>query len=155
VSVTPAFLLIDRDGERVTPQPIGFDEVRTWLTRQEAADSEALARALPVVSRGEALEREKCRADGQVTVLQFFSPTCGACRSAAPALRELVEEQRDVAFSRVDVSQGGPIVAQYRIRSTPTYLVFAADGRLVGRADSSNLRRLAGLVQKAKNGGRR
>jgi hypothetical protein len=66
-----------------------------------------------------------------------------------------VEEQGDVAFRRVDVSQGGPIVEQYRIKSTPTYLVFAGDGRLVGRADPSNQRRLAGLVEKAKNGGRR
>lgn len=150
VEATPSFLVIGRDGERVNPEPLGWEEVKSWLEQQEEADHAELGRTVPVCSRGEALDLTEHLAAGKVTVFQFFSPDCAACRTVSPAMRHLQESDPEVVFRRIDVGGGGEAVERYRIETTPTFLVFSEDGRLVGRTESPDVRRLSKLIRKAK-----
>jgi thiol-disulfide isomerase/thioredoxin len=152
VRATPSFLVMDKDGKPVSEQPMEFAEVQTWLDKQVDADNAELARILPLISQGEAVEFKEHLSDGKVTVFQFFSPACSACQSIAPGLRYLLAQEPDVTCKRIDVSgEESPVVKQHRVEVTPTFFVFSRQGQFVGKLESADFGPLAKLVQKAKS----
>ncbi|MDR0327711.1 MAG: thioredoxin [Planctomycetaceae bacterium] len=72
------------------------------------------------------------RADVPVLV-DFWSPTCAPCRTLAPILEELAEENEgDAAIAKVNTAQYPELVTKFNIDTLPT-LLFFYQGKVVER----------------------
>ena len=75
-------------------------------------------------------------------LLDFYSQSCGPCKTMAPIIHKLAEEF-DVECIDVEVSQ--QMAMQYHVRSLPTFVVLDDSGNIintiVGMTDESSLRK--------------
>lgn len=76
--------------------------------------------------------------------VDFFSPTCGPCRSLAPVLDDLTRQFfGKVIVAKVDTSRNPGCSAHFQIRGVPT-LLFFKDGKMVdqivGLPEASHLK---------------
>ncbi len=81
----------------------------------------------------------------EVTLLEFTSDHCPACRLMGPVVRQLEREGYDVV--RIDVSRDQARMAQYRVRAIPTFVVLRNGqevARRIGVTPAAELRRLLG-----------
>lgn len=84
-----------------------------------------------------------------VTVVQFWSPTCGPCQTIKPALETLKEEFPEATWVSVNTkSDPQGLAAKYDVKVVPT-LVFFKDGVEVGRHSGSSLGVYYTLLRKA------
>lgn len=60
-------------------------------------------------------------AKGEKTILYFFSPSCGACRSMTPVFQKLAKTEKSVVL--VDISQEMSTAAAFGIMGTPSVVV--------------------------------
>ena len=68
----------------------------------------------------------------ELTVVDFWAPWCGPCRTVAPVIEELAEElEGKVRFVKVNVDENQEVAQRYGVRSIPT-LGFFQDGEAVG-----------------------
>ena len=66
-------------------------------------------------------------------LVDFWSPTCGPCRTLAPILEELAEENEgDATIVKVNTAEYPALGTQFCIDSLPT-LLFFYKGRVVER----------------------
>ena len=66
-------------------------------------------------------------------LVDFWSPTCGPCRTLTPILDELAEENEgDATIVKVNTAQYPTLVARFGIDTLPT-LLFFYKGRVVER----------------------
>ena len=67
-----------------------------------------------------------------LAVVDFWAPWCGPCRTLAPILEKVAQEQ-NIAIGKVNVeeSETKALVKQYNIRSIPA-LFFFKNGQQVG-----------------------
>jgi len=85
--------------------------------------------------------------DAALTVVQFSTAFCGPCRATRARLRQLTATRPRLAAVDVDAESHLDAVRALDVRSTPTLLFLAGDGRLVGRADRApRAGKLAALV---------
>ena len=83
-------------------------------------------------------------------LVDFYSPTCGPCRSLAPVIEAVAARHagRLMVFT-IDTSREQRQAARFHIRGVPTLLVFR-DGQLVdqlvGAAPQEEIERLIGRV---------
>jgi len=72
--------------------------------------------------------------EAEVPVLvDFWSPTCAPCRSLAPVLEELAEENEgDATIVKVNTAQYPALISKFGIDTLPTLLFFNR-GRVVER----------------------
>lgn len=69
-------------------------------------------------------EQEVVSADVPVLV-DFWSPSCGPCRSLVPILNELAEENEgDAKIAKVNVAEFPLLGAKYGVEMLPTLLFF-------------------------------
>ncbi|MGY1703013.1 thioredoxin family protein [Geodermatophilus sp. SYSU D00697] len=73
--------------------------------------------------------------EADLTVVQFSTAFCGPCRATRARLRQLAATRPRLAAVDVDAESHLSAVRALDVRSTPTLLFLARDGRLVGRAD--------------------
>ena len=66
-------------------------------------------------------------------LVDFWSPTCGPCRTLVPILEELAEENEgDATIVKVNTAQYPALVTRFGIDTLPT-LLFFNKGRVVER----------------------
>ena len=66
-------------------------------------------------------------------LVDFWSPTCGPCRSLVPILEELAEDNEgDATIAKVNTAQYPALVTKFSIDTLPT-LLFFYQGRVVER----------------------
>lgn len=68
---------------------------------------------------------------GKATVIDFWSPTCGPCKTMAPAFEHVASQfdPDEVQFCKVNTGSHGFLAAPFKIRSVPT-LLFIANGEI-------------------------
>ena len=65
-------------------------------------------------------------------LVDFWAEWCGPCKMIAPVLDELADEYSGkMKIGKFDITADQAFVAQYRISSIPTFLVFKG-GQIVG-----------------------
>lgn len=84
-----------------------------------------------------------------LTVVDFWAPWCGPCRSQAPILEQFAQKHAgNVNVIKVNTDENGDLAATYGIMSIPTIMVFEngeLKNRTVGVQSLENLEKLAGL----------
>jgi thioredoxin 1 len=70
--------------------------------------------------------------DNKLVVVDCWAAWCGPCRVLSPIIDELAEENKDIAFAKMNVDTNNSIPMKYGIMSIPTLLYFK-DGQLVDR----------------------
>lgn len=80
---------------------------------------------------GEPVELAPVLAPGYVTVVDFWSESCGACTIVGGMLAVQVAKADDVLIRKVDVGDGfTPVAKQYQIGALPHYNVYDKARRL-------------------------
>ena len=67
----------------------------------------------------------------QPTVVEFMSPSCMACiysRPTVSAMKDKFSDQVDFIVVNVKESEAMDLVLKYKVRSTPTFIMFGSDG---------------------------
>ena len=67
----------------------------------------------------------------QPTVVEFMSPSCMACiysRPTVSAMKDKFSNQVDFIVVNVKESEAMDLVLKYKVRSTPTFIMFGSDG---------------------------
>ena len=76
---------------------------------------------------------------GKLTLLDFFSPSCGACMMMEPHTERLRIRTADkVSYKKIDLSETAntKYMDSYGVTATPTYLLFDANGKPLYRMES-------------------
>ena len=71
-------------------------------------------------------------AGSKVAVVDCWAAWCGPCRFLSPIIDELAEENKDIAFAKLNVDSNNAVPMKYGIMSIPTLLYFK-DGELVDK----------------------
>ena len=71
--------------------------------------------------------------EGAWTIVDFWAPWCGPCRSFHPVFDEVAEATPGVKFARCDVDATPQTAATLGILSIPTLVLFDPDGNEAGR----------------------
>ncbi|MCB9665217.1 MAG: thioredoxin family protein [Alphaproteobacteria bacterium] len=81
-----------------------------------------------------AAELDAVVAEGQPTIVDVWSPTCGPCKALAPVVIDVTTRyQGRVRVVQIDSSRAEPALMQrLQVRSVPTLLIYR-DGELIGR----------------------
>ena len=75
---------------------------------------------------------EELKKSDELTVVDFWAPWCGPCRTVAPVIEELAEEMKGtVRFAKVNVDENQDVAQRFGVRSIPT-LAFFQGGEAVG-----------------------
>ena len=67
----------------------------------------------------------------QPTVVEFMSPSCMACIYSKPTVSAMKDEfsgQVDFISVNVKEAEAKDLVIKYKVRSTPTFIMFGSDG---------------------------
>jgi thioredoxin 1 len=68
----------------------------------------------------------------ELTVVDFWAPWCGPCRTVGPVIEELAEElEGQVRFVKVNVDEAQDVAQRFQVRSIPT-LGFFKGGEAIG-----------------------
>jgi len=66
-----------------------------------------------------------------ITVIDFWAPWCGPCKTIAPLLEELAGEYGDkVKIVKINIDENQTVPTQFGVMSIPTLILFK-DGQMV------------------------
>ncbi len=89
------------------------------------------AKSVQLNQPGEPVELEPALAPGYVTVVDFWSESCGACTIVGGMLAVQVAYAPDVLIRKIDVGDGfTPVAKQFKIGALPHYNVYDKARRL-------------------------
>jgi thioredoxin 1 len=92
-------------------------------------------------------DQKVLRSDVPVLV-DFYAEWCGPCKTLAPTLAELAQENPGVRVVKVNISENRELAERYRVKSIPALMVFK-DGKLrdehVGMASKTRLTQMLRL----------
>lgn len=65
------------------------------------------------------------------TVVKFFAPWCGPCRSMTPVVKELAEDNPNVIVVECNIDKASDLASTYGVSAIPSIKFFAKGGSLV------------------------
>lgn len=71
-------------------------------------------------------------ASEKTTVVDFWAPWCGPCKTLGPILDTVAQENPDLQVVKVDVDENSDLSVEYGIRSIPTVFIFKS-GELINK----------------------
>ena len=78
-----------------------------------------------------------------VSLIDFYSPSCGPCIEMAPAIRHLaLRYKHRVAFAKVNIMEEQELSRRYKIMGVPNIIIFSYGKRvtsLLGRKPESSI----------------
>lgn len=78
---------------------------------------------------------EQLKSSDTPMLVDFWAEWCGPCKTIAPILEEIAEEQENLRIAKVNVDDSPELALKFNVMSIPTLIVFE-DGepakRLVG-----------------------
>ena len=74
-----------------------------------------------------------------ISIVDFFAPWCGPCKTIAPSFLRLAEQFPEVSFFKVNVDEADDFATEFSITSLPTFLFFK-NGKVVHKIEGANLR---------------
>jgi thiol-disulfide isomerase/thioredoxin len=74
------------------------------------------------------------RYGSRVTILQFSTTFCSACRAAKSLISDVVKDQKDISYLEIDAESNLALVRKVDVRSTPTTIFLDEDGYEIARA---------------------
>jgi thiol-disulfide isomerase/thioredoxin len=96
-----------------------------------ACSTPAPVKTLRVNSAGAMTDVNAALVADYVTIVDFWSESCGACRVVAEKIAPAIAEQPRVVVREVDVGDGvGPLAHAYDIGALPHYNVYDRERRL-------------------------
>ncbi len=105
----------------------------------------------PIVDLGEADFFDSL--DGHATVVDFWAPWCGPCKTLHPVFEEIARKQasENVHFVRVNIDQAPGLASALGVMSIPTLMLCDLEGNEVDRlVGMPNRQRLEALVAQAQ-----
>ncbi|MEC7276706.1 MAG: thioredoxin family protein [Bdellovibrionota bacterium] len=63
-------------------------------------------------------------------IIKFSSPTCGPCKSMAPVLKKLEQNNSGVNFYEIDTMQSPELAAHFNVRGVP-YIAFCENREVI------------------------
>lgn len=100
-----------------------------------ASASDALTQFLGPETNRDGLLQAESGAVGQPTLVWFHADWCHVCQQIKPEVAELGEAYEGrVHFVRLNVDDPAArqALSQYRVRATPTFVLFDAEGQILG-----------------------
>ena len=97
--------------------------------------------------------------DGGAAIIDFWSPTCGPCRTMHPIFEELAERYADapIEFVRINTATSPELAAPFNVRSVPTFILVnrgEIQDVIVGRMPPQKLEKsVQWLMRKAEGKG--
>lgn len=89
------------------------------------------AKSVQINKGGEPVELAAALTPGYVTVVDFWSESCGACVIVGGMLAAQTASADDVLIRKIDVGDGfSPVAQQYKISALPHYNVYDKQQRL-------------------------
>ena len=68
-----------------------------------------------------------------VSLIDFYSPSCGPCIEMAPTIRHLaLRYKHRVAFAKVNVAEEQELARKYKIMGIPNIIIFSYGKRVTG-----------------------
>ena len=96
-----------------------------------AAEGPPPAKELQVNHTGEAVELTRVLVPDYVTIVDFWSESCGACEVVGGMTAVAIARQPGIVVRKIDVGDGDTEVArQYQIGALPHYQVYDRHGKL-------------------------
>ncbi len=92
---------------------------------------------------------EKVRGSA-ITIIDFWAPWCGPCKSFAPVYEEVSNNHPDVMFAKVNTEAEQGLAAQFNIRSIPTLMVIRDNIVIFSQAGALPKPALEDLVKQIK-----
>lgn len=100
---------------------------------------------IPIITRGEKVDIKQHLVAGKITIVDFYSDYCPACRMLAPELEELVAKRSDIAVVKVDVNRpnvegidwNSPVARQYKLEALPHLVIFDKDGKEIASGEAA------------------
>ncbi len=86
-----------------------------------------------------------------ITVIDFWAPWCGPCKSFAPTYEEVSNNHEDVLFAKVNTEDEQALGAQFNIRSIPTLMVIRDNIVIFSQAGALAKPALEDLVKQIKD----
>ena len=70
----------------------------------------------------------------RITILQFSTTFCSACRAAKALISDVVKDEKDISYLEIDAESNLALVRKVDVRSTPTTIFLDKDGYEIARA---------------------
>ena len=84
------------------------------------------------------------------TIVDFWAPWCGPCRSFAPVFEAAAGKHEDITFAKVNTEEQQELAAALNIRSIPTLMVFRERVVLFNQAGALSAGQFDSLIEQVK-----
>jgi len=67
---------------------------------------------------------EELISSNKITIVDFWAPWCGPCRTQLPILENFASKNEDIQVVKINVDENSDLAQKYSVRSIPTILFF-------------------------------